>query len=263
MLRNIKYGSRELLSAKEIIAIGDIHGENKKLLDLLDKVKLYLNNKNLHLIFCGDYCDRGPESIQVLETLIGLRNTYKKQVFFIRGNHEEMLISTLMGYTTWSYYTDITLKSMRDYWRMPKASLNDLVEECSKRGILSFLNELIPYYESEYYICTHAPIKPEYCYNLDKYNNDFLKGANTYFLLEKMGSSLQWEFTSENPKNSKIKNMTKHIICGHQFKHHSRPRIMKHRSFIDVGCGAHPNKPLVAVKYPEKKVLQSFKRSKV
>jgi len=64
----------------------------------------------------------------------------------------------------------------------------------------------------------------------------------------------------EDPKLCIIKHMKKYHICGHQFKHHKQPRIFKHRAFIDVGCGARPDRPLVAVKFPGKKVYRSFSK---
>ena len=74
------------------IAIGDIHGCNETLLNLLfDKLEI---NKDDCIIFLGDYVDRGPNSSGVLDTIIGL-NLNGYQIISLRGNHEQMLLEGL------------------------------------------------------------------------------------------------------------------------------------------------------------------------
>jgi len=80
-----------------VYAVGDIHGR----LDLLDRLHaIIVNDWNTaptqvaHLIYLGDYVDRGPNSAGVLERLsqemfVGFRRT------LIGGNHEEMLLAFL------------------------------------------------------------------------------------------------------------------------------------------------------------------------
>ena len=52
------------------------------------------------IIFVGDYIDRGPDSKGVLDYVIGLREKVRNLVF-IRGNHEEMLIES---FTSHAYF---------------------------------------------------------------------------------------------------------------------------------------------------------------
>lgn len=75
---------------KQYIAIGDIHGCYNSLLALLKKLDVY---PEAILIFIGDYIDRGPKSMQVVDFLI----EYSKQCecIFIRGNHEQMLLDAV------------------------------------------------------------------------------------------------------------------------------------------------------------------------
>jgi len=256
-----KYGERELHHADELIAIGDIHGEDKKLEDLLKQVTPFLDsNPNCHIVFCGDLCNRGPNSARVFELLIDLKNKYPEQSFFIMGNHEEMLITTIQGESWWTKYTYSTWDSMQSHWNVPMLSVQELAKECLDRGVIDFLDNLIPYYENDDYICTHAPIDRGNCYGLESYNLDFGKTVLQEYFLDKMLHELRWGFTMEDPKLCIIKHMKKYHICGHQFKHHKQPRIFKHRAFIDVGCGARPDRPLVAVKFPGKKVYRSFSK---
>lgn len=67
------------------IVIGDIHGAAKALEDLLAKVQVQPDDT---LIFLGDYCDGYPETPQVFDIIIKLRN----QCVCIRGNHDQWMI---------------------------------------------------------------------------------------------------------------------------------------------------------------------------
>jgi len=174
------------------------------------------------------------------------------------GNHEEMFLTTLAGRGRWLKYTSSTWDSMSSLWKKPLFSIQDLVKECSNRGITAFLDNLLPYYENQDYICTHAPLEKIVCYlhGLQRYTAE---AAQEYFL-DRILLDIRWGGSDEDPKLSYIPEMKKYHICGHQYKQHNQPRIYKHRAFIDVGCGKVTETPLVAVKFPEKKVFRSFQK---
>jgi serine/threonine protein phosphatase 1 len=80
-------------------AIGDIHGR----LDLLDQLIEAVDADDAarppaqtHLIFLGDLIDRGPQSAEVIERVIEIRNT-RPNVSVIAGNHEEVFLLALEG----------------------------------------------------------------------------------------------------------------------------------------------------------------------
>ncbi|HLT32305.1 MAG TPA: metallophosphoesterase, partial [Aquaticitalea sp.] len=56
------------------IAIGDLHGGLKGLKQLVDILKLNVDDQ---LIFLGDYVDGWSESAQVIQFLIELSNSHK------------------------------------------------------------------------------------------------------------------------------------------------------------------------------------------
>lgn len=66
-----------------IIAIGDIHGGLKALIQLLNKIEVKDEDT---LIFVGDYVDGWSESAQVIQFLIEL--SQKINCVFIKGNHD-------------------------------------------------------------------------------------------------------------------------------------------------------------------------------
>ncbi len=73
-----------------LIAIGDIHG----CVDTLDALLSRLAPaEDDHLIFIGDYIDRGPDSKGVIDRLLTLRQS--QQCTFLRGNHEAFMLAYL------------------------------------------------------------------------------------------------------------------------------------------------------------------------
>ena len=76
-----------------LIAIGDIHGCAGTLRALLDKLAPTPDD---HLVFVGDYIDRGPDSFGVIETMIAMRERAASgrgpRCTFLRGNHDQMLL---------------------------------------------------------------------------------------------------------------------------------------------------------------------------
>jgi serine/threonine protein phosphatase 1 len=61
--------------------VGDIHGCDIPLLELLNEVNFDFNNDKL--ISLGDLCDRGPNTWEVFEILLKIKN-----LIFIKGNHD-------------------------------------------------------------------------------------------------------------------------------------------------------------------------------
>ena len=79
-----------------IYAIGDIHGRADLLENLLDRIDADATGfqGDVHIVFLGDYIDRGFQSRQVVEILLSDRlQPYRSH--FLKGNHEDALLSFL------------------------------------------------------------------------------------------------------------------------------------------------------------------------
>ena len=85
-----------------IYAIGDVHGRHDLLAQLLETIRMDMvqfetlsrKDSSTHIVFLGDYIDRGHNSRQVLETLCNL-DYQKTQFVFLKGNHEEAMLKFL------------------------------------------------------------------------------------------------------------------------------------------------------------------------
>jgi len=98
---------RRVPDGLRIYAVGDIHGCVTQLQALLDAVvddgRHWEGAK--HIVFLGDYCDRGPDSKGVIERLLagvaGFEATY------LRGNHDQAVLDFLQDplvYRNWRAY---------------------------------------------------------------------------------------------------------------------------------------------------------------
>lgn len=91
------FEKHDLDPGTSVAVIGDIHGQDLRLeltlkalqkRGFLDKQFVCLPRK--HIIFLGDYVDRGTNSLKVLELLVSFKLLNPEQVYLIRGNHEDI-----------------------------------------------------------------------------------------------------------------------------------------------------------------------------
>lgn len=95
----------ELPAGSEVYFRGDLHGDIRSLLANL----AWLNGQgylrgfdiartNFHMIFLGDFTDRGAYGVEVLYTLLRLKLANPDRVFLTRGNHEEASMQSRYGF---------------------------------------------------------------------------------------------------------------------------------------------------------------------
>ena len=79
----------QLPQGLRVYAIGDIHGRADLLQSLFARIDATLRgfpiDQSIH-VFLGDYIDRGPNSREVIETLLTRRRQHSS--VFLKGNHE-------------------------------------------------------------------------------------------------------------------------------------------------------------------------------
>jgi len=75
------------------VAVGDVHGCFDKLLSLFDACRTIGAAETARFIFIGDYVDRGPDSMKVVDFLMQQERGRGDDFICLRGNHEDMLIS--------------------------------------------------------------------------------------------------------------------------------------------------------------------------
>ena len=80
--------------------IGDVHGEFSKLENLYKEI--LKKDKKPVLYFCGDFCDRGPDTKKVVDFIID------NKFLAARGNHDDIFDSILNGFSPYARYQNST-----------------------------------------------------------------------------------------------------------------------------------------------------------
>jgi hypothetical protein len=73
------------------LIVGDLHGDLESLIDIFKRsqfLKQLDQTNDSHMIFLGDYGDRGAFSTEIYYVLLKLKLLFPKQIILMRGNHE-------------------------------------------------------------------------------------------------------------------------------------------------------------------------------
>jgi diadenosine tetraphosphatase ApaH/serine/threonine PP2A family protein phosphatase len=85
-----------------VIIVGDLHGD----LETLQKIiQLFFRDKYDQLLFLGDYVDRGPKQVEVVNVLFYYKKLMPNKILLLRGNHEDPVINRQYG-----FYDEVRLK---------------------------------------------------------------------------------------------------------------------------------------------------------
>jgi len=138
----------------KIFAIGDIHGSFDRLQELMQKIPIDFTEDTL--VFIGDYIDRGPGSVEVVNYLIDLKKRVP-EIIFLKGNHEDMLEKYLDGSDRFTYLLNGGQNTLDSYLSKTNSSNSFPIPP----DHMEFFQSLRLYYETEDYIFVHAGLRPK------------------------------------------------------------------------------------------------------
>ena len=138
----------------KIFAIGDIHGSFDRLQELMQKIPIDFTEDTL--VFIGDYIDRGPGSVEVVNYLIDLKKRVP-EIIFLKGNHEDMLEKYLDGTDRFTYLLNGGQNTLDSYLSKTNSSNSFPIPP----DHMEFFQSLRLYYETEDYIFVHAGLRPK------------------------------------------------------------------------------------------------------
>lgn len=156
---------------RRVYAIGDIHGRDDLFAELIGLIRAdnaARDHAEVTLILLGDLVDRGPQSAEVVERAIRLKDEFPDTRLLI-GNHEECFLAALTGDVRRLRYFmriggDATVRS---YWRDDLPLDSATFEEVAER-----LPSMVPESHVEFlgsgedvirigdYVFVHAGIRP-------------------------------------------------------------------------------------------------------
>lgn len=212
-----------------LIAIGDVHGCAETLDRLLGRLELSADD---HLVFVGDYVDRGPDSKGVIDRLLALRE--EVPCTFLRGNHEAFMLDYLDHGALQAWRSNGGLDTLQSY-------LNGTSDEVRiPAAHAEFVRATELYYETPGFFFVHAGLRPEFSVeeNKQRFGEDVFLWERSHM----KAAVLEWE---------------KPVVCGHtpQEKPLNRERLIS----IDTGCVYHTHPRLgrlTAVRLPEREFVQ-------
>ena len=156
---------------RRVYAIGDIHGRNDLLLQLIEKIiddDAERGDCSSEIIFLGDLVDRGPDSAGVIETAMQLKRELG-DVRFLMGNHEEVYLKAATGdEKATRFFNRIGGKetilsyeiSVRDYMELDNAALAECLPELIPDHHIDFIKD----FENQIIVgglclcsCRHSP----------------------------------------------------------------------------------------------------------
>ncbi|RJE90298.1 serine/threonine protein phosphatase [Paenibacillus sp. 1011MAR3C5] len=146
------------------IMISDIHGCLEPFERLLEKVR-YAPEQD-RLILLGDYVDKGPQSREVVEAVMGL--VKRHGAIALRGNHDQRLVDLIRGndpvvlHKFAEHGGPPTLQSYTGFSEVTERSREEVrrIMEEQYASHLDFLAGLPLYLEDDRHIYVHAGLRP-------------------------------------------------------------------------------------------------------
>lgn len=189
-----------------LFAIGDVHGQFEKLERLMRHCRDYAEargDRHAEFVLLGDYVDRGPQSAQVIQYLVGKPENLRA----ICGNHEDMMVAALAGGDALAQWLanggGETLQSYeaRQLLELPRNHLNLVA------ALPTFIDDGVRLF-------VHAGIDPADPAARDR-------------------ETLLW--TRKHPPGEQP--LPRFIVHGHTPTRNARPELLSNRLNLDTGAG--------------------------
>lgn len=207
------------MAADFLIAIGDVHGEYDMLIELMARIEASKYAPSYHLIFLGDYIDRGPKSSDVVSFLSELKD--EPGVTAIQGNHEDWMVDAVLNGNrdardSWLHFGGIQTRASYGV-PMPTALTAPFTKE--ERRAAGWMKSLPLFYQTENHVFVHAGVRP---------------GCP---MAGQSRSTMQWvrpddfsDYNQDDPMGP-----CKHLVFGHTPSKDRQPWLGKNWTGIDTG----------------------------
>ncbi len=212
------YTSCFIDNSKETLIISDIHGCYDEFVELLEKNdikvenhKITQNEHNKTIIINGDYIDKGPKSLDMIEFCYQNIN----DIYITIGNHENRL------------YKELTenLEHISEPW----FDTYDIITDEYKQKFIDVFKKSLPFVMNDKFIATHAPCHSKYIGKVDGKSIS----RQRYYMKKQGSTSLYDEFSEIGLFDTDISNIT--YIFGHVQTSSPGCAIDK-RILADGGC---------------------------
>lgn len=201
--------------------VADIHSFFDELIVTLTEKGFFTDPESHKLVVCGDLFDRGTQALELQEFILDLLS--KDRVILIRGNHEDLTLDLLNGWSKHSYlqyhhHTNGTINTVLQLTKSNQSDLNHNPDSIGSKLLQSpYIQTIIPamvdYFETPHHVFVHgwipctainfAPHQTRYAY-IDGWRNAHKKAWD----------SARWTNGMEAAYGGVVEP-GKTIICGH------------------------------------------------
>jgi len=189
-------------------AVGDIHGCSDALTVLLEKLQDRIHT----LVFLGDYVDRGPNSKEVITTILQWKKTKKMTIIPLMGNHDLLFLQYLQRNPSPLFFEVGGIQTLKSYGLTPTSSDEEIKRKVPPQHI-AFLQSLPLWWQNQHAIYVHAGLEP---------------GRH----LSQQGS--HWCLWNNQPFDQCTFDFSKPVVFGHRV--YPKPLITPQRIGIDTGA---------------------------
>lgn len=206
------------MTSRRTYVVGDLHGRIDLLRGMLRAIADHGEGRDVRIIFLGDYVDRGPDSREVVETMMALCETHR--VVCLKGNHEEMMHRALVDGTTADYRAWIGAggaATLRSYGADGREAARALVPADHLRWMAG-----LPLTSGDgHRVYVHAGLAPGVAF-------DRQQPEHCLWIREKFLRASAEEFET-------------HVVHGHTPQwagkpHAAQPELLAHRTNLDSGA---------------------------
>ena len=199
-----------------------LHSLIKFLEDDVERFKI--KDKNKHLVFLGDFVDRGSYGIEVIYMITQLALHNPDQVIICRGNHEDIYQVSLMHRTktwkNWSFATELFSKYQIDDATKLLDSLTAFYNLLPDAYLIGCKNSKHTY---DYVLCCHGSIEPRH--RLNTLVDD--ERSEVYEYVQKLVGTKELETEKEKEKTTKFNELRNVVDLLNQNK--DEEEIMKNK----------------------------------
>ena len=136
-------------------AVGDIHGCSSTLSTLIQKIENCVDT----VVLLGDYVDRGPDSKEVIATILSWRQQKKKKIIPLMGNHDFLFLKYLLGQPSPLFFEVGGLQTLASYGLTPTSSPAEIKQRVPPEH-LAFFQSLPLTWQDNHAIYVHASLEP-------------------------------------------------------------------------------------------------------
>jgi len=216
-----------------IAFIGDIHGMARPLELVLGKL-----GGTRHLVFLGDYVNRGPDSKAVLQLLVEAKEEWPRAVTLLRGNHDQSLLDFVADQDVARFARLGGLSTVASYTREVRdGGVIGAFFSSFPTAHRELLHGLSDYFERGDVFASHCGFNPER--PLSRTRNDVATGSHPDLF----------------HVDARVL-LGKSVVCGHYVQRSMTTYQDRGLFAIDTGCGSMAGGPLTALLWPEKTTIK-------